>query len=61
MRHCLGTGPSSSAHAETDVFLTCSQIGLFGATGILLKSLSYGSGVDLWNVSATHGALYTKV
>lgn len=37
------------------------QLGLFGLTGVLVKLLQYGIGVDLWNVSAEDGARFTKV
>lgn len=37
------------------------QLGLFGLTGVLVKLLQYGIGVDLWNVPAEDGARFTKV
>ncbi|MCJ1263282.1 hypothetical protein MMC22_003152 [Lobaria immixta] len=36
-------------------------IGLWGFAGILLESLTYGNGVDMWNVSVTHAAHFTKL
>ena len=41
--------------------LNCHQIGQWGFAGILLESLMYGNGVDMWNVSVPHAAHFNKV
>lgn len=52
--------PSSSLNPRLQLPNT-EQLGLFGLTGVLVKLLQYGIGVDLWNVPADDGARFTKV
>ena len=64
MYHCLGARISSRATGEWvggAMPLTSCQIGLFGFAGLLFETLKYGNGVDMWNVTAAHGAHFIKV
>ncbi|MCJ1469750.1 hypothetical protein MMC07_008392 [Pseudocyphellaria aurata] len=36
-------------------------VGLWGFAGILIESLIYGNGVDMWNVSVAHAARFSEL